>query len=212
MDLQHPPEEFLDACSPWLSLPGPEADWLETCPDTSAPISPGDLDAAAEASDLSADTQERCLWTLAVVDSQTGKALRPVTRAEAQAVWVPQPVSQPSGLVRGDSQLEPIPSSEARPEQVTSEEGSSPPSPGLPTRGLSDSLERQTSVASQLSKIGGPCQHCGVKGRVQSDSTVICPHCTYLLAAQLRNEDCTASYVLKPVGQQVSPGDGSQCL
>ncbi|KAK9824908.1 hypothetical protein WJX74_005317 [Apatococcus lobatus] len=163
MDLQHPPDDLLDACSPWLSLPGPEADWLETCPSTSGPLSPGHLDAAAETSDLSADTQERCLWTLAVVDSQTGKALRPVTPAEAQAVWVPQPVAPTSNLLRGDSQPDPIPSSEAQPEQVTSEEGSSPPSPTLPTRGLFDSLERQTSVASQLSKIGGPCQHCGVK-------------------------------------------------
>ena len=176
MDLQHPPDDLLDACSPWLSLPGPEADWLETCPNTSVPVSPRQLDAAAEASDLSADTQERCLWTLAVVDSQTGKALRPVTRAEAQAVWVPQPVTQTFSLLRGNSQPEPIPSCEATPEQVTSEEGSSPPSPSMPTRGLSDSLERQTSVASQLSKIGGPCQHCGVKGRDSSDRTVTVVH------------------------------------
>ena len=162
MDLQHPPDELLDACSPWLSF-GPDADWLETCRHNVEPSSPGDLEPAAEVSDMSADTQERCLWTLAVVDSHTGKALRPVTPAEAQAVWVPQPVVPASGLVRGDSQPEPIPC-DAKAEQVISEEGSSPPSPGLPTR-ASDSLERQTSIASQLSKIGGPCQHCGVKGR-----------------------------------------------
>ena len=165
MDLQQGPDDLLDACPPWLSL-GPEADWLGTGLNNPEPLSSERLDTFAEASDLSAETQERCLWTLAVVDSQTGKALRPVTPAEAQAVWVPQPTVYSSGLPSRDSLPEPLPS-EILLERGSSEEGSCPPSPSPPSSEFG-CLDRQLSMSSQLSKIGGPCQHCGVKGTLST--------------------------------------------